>query len=435
MICRKKGAAPLALHPTSVVCGRSPASCERLEPDASLRRIRVSVIFVNYGPYHLARARALAAHPQLDPYFIELASAQNKYPWQAEKDRLGGQLITLSHRKYDECSRSELSRKLVAGLSELQPHVVVLAGYNHRPMRVAARWARLAGVPVVMMGDSTEPDFKRWRWWEMLKRMWFRRYVDAAFVAGKASREYFVKLGVPRDRIWDCYDVVDNEFFRRASDALRADEPVRRRQEAGLPEHYFLFVGRFAPEKNLPFLLRAYARYRGLHPDGWRLVMVGDGLQREELLRIARTEGLNDLVWPGFKQSGELPLYYAFADCLILPSVLEPWGLVVNEAMASGLPVIVSCRCGSAADLVRSGENGFTFNPFNAEELTALMHEVATRSQQQRLEMSRVSRTIISRWTPQAWSDQLASAVRSAVEACAERRQRSYGWDESGRQS
>ena len=209
--------------------------------------------------------------------------------------------------------------------------------------------------------------------------------------------------------------MVDNDFFASASAELRAGDAQHLREEAILPPDYFLYVGRFAPEKNLPFLLRAYARYRLTFPDGWRLVMVGDGPLREELHQIAQAEGLTDVIWAGFKQSPELPRYYTFASCFILPSVLEPWGLVVNEAMASGLPVLASRRCGCATDLVVDAKNGFTFDPGSVEGLADLMNVMSSIPEGARAAMGGASTEIISRWSPALFAVQVASAAKAVL--------------------
>lgn len=375
--------------------------------------IRIALMFVNYGPYHLARALALMPLGGIEPYFIELAASQKKYPWLADKRKLLGRLITLTHKAYEQCSSREIARKAVAALERLRPAVVVIAGYNHRPMRAAAAWARRNGRGVVLLSETAPWDFPRSWWREALKRAWIRRYVDAALVGGQPQRAYAASLGVDPARIWDRYNVVDNEHFAKRCEAIRAEGAAQRIQ-AGLPEYYFLYVGRFVRQKNLPLLLRAYRRYRELCADPWRLVLVGDGPLRNDLVQIARDAGLNDIVWAGFKQSDDLPLYYAFANCFVMASILEPWGLVVNEAMASGLPVLVSRRCGCATDLVQPGNNGFIFEPGNPDELARLMLDISARSAQQLGSMGRASRMIIARWTPEAWADQLACAVQAA---------------------
>ena len=115
---------------------------------------------------------------------------------------------------------------------------------------------------------------------------------------------------------------------------------------------------------------------------------------------------------PGFKQYDELPAYYARAGAFIHASTTEQWGLVVNEAMASGLPVLVSNRCGCAADLVREGENGWTFDPTSDDQMADLMLRIAS-DEKARVQMGAKSREIIAEWGP----ERFASGVKAAVDA------------------
>ena len=142
------------------------------------------------------------------------------------------------------------------------------------------------------------------------------------------------------------------------------------------------------------------------------MVLVGDGPLRETLNTQLSTLNLHDHVqMPGFKQYGELPAYYGLASAFIHASTTEQWGLVVNEAMATGLPVLVSDRCGCATDLVKEGVNGFTFDPYNIEQLAQLMVRISAFNFQ--LSASgNASREIISHWGV----DRFASGLKTAVE-------------------
>jgi 1,2-diacylglycerol 3-alpha-glucosyltransferase len=385
-----------------------------IAPEARPVPLRVALLVANYGNYHLARARALTHIGDIEPSFIELAAGVKRSPWWTGEREFDRRIIRLSDSSYEEAPMRQLSRQVLAVLSQLEPAVVVIAGYSDPPMRSAARWARRNSRGVVLMGETTEWDLRRHWWKEFLKRAWIRRYVDAAVVGGQPHRSYIVKLGIDPKRVWDRYDVVDNEYFSSHADALRA-AGSKARIEAGLPEDYFLFVGRFAPEKGLQTLLRAYRRYRQQDVRPWSLVLVGDGPLRAALMKVEREEGIEGVVWAGPKLGEELPRFYGFAGCFILPSILEPWGLVVNEAMASGLPVIVSNRCGSAADLVVPGVNGFVFDAADVDQLGALMSQMAAKSREQRHAMGMASRKIIASWSPERWAAQVACAVRVAA--------------------
>jgi glycosyltransferase involved in cell wall biosynthesis len=147
------------------------------------------------------------------------------------------------------------------------------------------------------------------------------------------------------------------------------------------------------------------------------LVLIGDGPLKLELTQLIDELSLNECVLlPGFKQYEELPAYYGLSGAFIHSSKTEPWGLVVNEAMASGLPVIVSERCGCASDLVENGCNGFTFNPYDIDELAGLMLKVAS-DDCNREAMGQASREIISSWTPELFAENVLRAADAAMSA------------------
>jgi glycosyltransferase involved in cell wall biosynthesis len=245
-----------------------------------------------------------------------------------------------------------LRRRIWSTLDVARPDVLAVAGWGEPGMREAARWGRRRGVPMLLMSDSQYHDERRIWWKEWLKRRYVANF-RAGFVAGSPHIDYLVRLGMPRVRINVGYDVVDNDHFARGSDAARADA-VRLRVELGLPERYFLTCARFVPKKNLGTLLDAFQIYRRLAgPDAWGLVLIGDGPLRSLLeAQIARLDLTGHVYLPGFQQYDCLPTYFGLASALVLPSVQEQWGLVVNEALAAGLPVLASRICGCVPDLL-----------------------------------------------------------------------------------
>jgi glycosyltransferase involved in cell wall biosynthesis len=242
------------------------------------------------------------------------------------------------------------------------------------------------------MSESARRDEPRTCWKERIKRQIVDLY-SAALVGGQRHVEYLVELGMPRDRIFTGYDVVDNTYFARCALEIRNSSLPQAneiRKKYGLRQNYFLASSRFIEKKNLPMLIRAYARYRelagnrdnGQRPANnglWDLVLLGDGPLKTNLCRLISDLRLaSNVHLPGFKEYDELPVYYGLAGAFVHASMTEQWGLVVNEAIASGLPVIVSKRCGCVPELVRG--NGFTFDPMNEDELAARLFEVASLS-------------------------------------------------------
>jgi glycosyltransferase involved in cell wall biosynthesis/2-polyprenyl-3-methyl-5-hydroxy-6-metoxy-1,4-benzoquinol methylase len=283
--------------------------------------------------------------------------------------------------------------------------MVIIPGWSDSAAICALQWCVHNYVPAVAMSESTEWDEVRSVWREAVKRRIVGLF-SAALVGGRPQKDYMVKLGMPVERIFLGYDAVDNVYFAQGAKEVRSQRSEAR-SKYDLPENYFLASARFIEKKNLPRLIQAYTRYRQLtsqaplragervaerpgevsgatspspdtrHSSPWSLVLLGDGPLRQTLNSQLSTLNLHEHVqMPGFKQYPELPVYYGLAKAFIHASTTEQWGLVVNEAMACGLPVLVSNRCGCAADLVREGVNGFTFDPYNVEQLAQLMLRV-----------------------------------------------------------
>jgi glycosyltransferase involved in cell wall biosynthesis len=265
------------------------------------------------------------------------------------------------------------------------------------------------------MSDSWDPGSRR-RWWtERVKRRLVSLYASG-LVAGAPQRQYLQRLGMPSQRIFTGYDAVDNAYFAAGADRARQTASTLRRQW-GLPRHYFLSTCRFVSEKNLGRLLQAYAAYRSMtKPAAWHLVLVGDGPLAPDLMRLRRELDLNESVhFMGFQPYDKLCAFYGLAEAFILPSVSETWGLVVNEAMAAGLPVLVSHRCGCAEDLVIDGYNGRRFDPDNPVAIRDALGWMASATRD-RPAMGRSSRQMIGRWSIQSFAENLWRAAHVAAE-------------------
>jgi 1,2-diacylglycerol 3-alpha-glucosyltransferase len=279
----------------------------------------------------------------------------------------------------------------------------------------ALSWCARRRVPAVMMSESTAWDTPRQPLKEWLKSRVVRRCASA-LVGGAPQLDYLAALGMPHERIFSGYDVVDNEHFALGASQARArgDE---LRKKLGLPERYLLASARFSPKKNLARLLDAYAGYlkQVFAEDPWHLVVLGDGAGREALLAQRAKLGLEKHIHlPGAKPYAELPVYYGLASAFIHASTTEQWGLVVNEAMASGLPVLVSQHCGCARDLVRNEMNGFTFDPYSTEDITEKILRLF-RSPDCVATFGRASQEVMARWSPTRFAQGLSAAIEIAL--------------------
>lgn len=261
-------------------------------------------------------------------------------------------------------------------LAVYKPDVVLLTGWQNRGMLQCLRSTRKLRLPLLLRAESNglEP-LTRIR---QLKNRWIVSAADQLLPIGTANRRYYEKLGLAERLGPEAAYFVDSQFF-----ASRADEAGLRswqlRRRFGIPEDAFcfLFVGKFVEKKRPGDILQAMAKLAKIANRELHLLMVGTGPLEVRLQGQVATENL-PVTFAGFLNQSEIPQAYAVADCLVLPSDYgETWGLVVNEAMACGLPAIVSDRVGCGLDLVISGETGFIFRFGDIVHLAQRMADMA----------------------------------------------------------
>lgn len=383
--------------------------------------MRLAISFTNLGPYHLARLRALAdrlgrAGGQLIAY--ETAGTERRYPWEeprrvepfARRTLFPGE--TLEALPASACAAA-IRRELEGD----RPDALAIVGYVRPECLAMLSWARRHRRPTILMSESQAIDRPRTWWKEAIKARRVRA-CDAALVGGPRHRDYLKRLGMPADRIALGYNAVDNDRFARLADAARRDPESRR----GLPERpYFLAVNRFVPEKNLPALVRAFAAYRAsAGPTAWDLVLCGGGPGEPEVEAAIRASGVARAIGrPGFLQADDLGRWYAHAGAFVHPSRMEPWGLVVNEAAAAGLPLLVSDRAGCAETLVPdpAGTTGRRFDPDDHDALTAALAWVAGLPEVERQALGRRAAAVVADWGPERFAEGTLEALDRAFAA------------------
>jgi glycosyltransferase involved in cell wall biosynthesis len=281
--------------------------------------------------------------------------------------------------------------------------VLWVHGYN-RWLHWLAMWsAKKLGLKVLIRDEATLISAPRSVAKRLLKQGFFagfKRLADGYLAIGSLNREYYRHYGIPDEKIFSVPYAVDNAFFRGGAERAAAGREELRRELGLAPGRpIILFVSKVEPRKRPADLLAAYIKLTrnstGTEPP--YLLFVGDGEQRQPLDEVVKEKNLEAVRFLGFKNQTELPAYYDLCDVFVLPSVHEPWGLVVNEVMNAGRAVIISDQVGCGPDLVRNGENGYIFPAGDVAALAAVLSRVLAAPETGRA-MGAKSRTIISSW-------------------------------------
>lgn len=386
--------------------------------------VNVAIIFAELLHYHVARYRALAnaaAAAGDRVTLLAMRPADPALPLGGYHDLLDGAVTVVLPADEADLNSRAARRRLWATLDARRPDAILIPGYSDGYTRTMLRWCHLRRSGAVLMSESREADFARAPWREWLKRTLVQQF-DAALVGGAPHERYARRLGIASDAIAPGYDAVDNDFWQRESDAARADV-AGWQARLGLPRPFFIAVSRFVEKKNLPGLLDGYARYRALATDPWDLVLAGAGPLGESLRAQVAALGLADRVhFPGYLSASALVPYYALAGAFVHASDRsEQWGLVVNEAMAAALPVLVSETVGCVEDLVIEGETGYTFVPTDPLAIATALARVVALPEAARRAMGARGRARVAHFAPAIFA---ATALRLARLAAARAQRR-----------
>lgn len=293
---------------------------------------------------------------------------------------------------------STIAPELLHEISRERYDAVWIHGHGYASCLTALATARLKGIPAFMRGETHLGLASAGLKASLRRPLMGALYAQCAglLAIGSANRDYYRAMGVPDAKISTVPYTVDNDRFVAAS-AVSPELRAAMRSRLGVADDapIILYASKFQRRKRPDDLLAAFVALRA---SGGRahLVLVGSGEMEAELRAAAGDSP--DVHFPGFFNQADLPIVFAASDIFVLPSDEEPWGLIVNEAMCAGLPVVVSQAVGCVADLVQPGRNGAIFPARDVAALTAALDSL-TRDAAMRTRMGAESRRIIDRWS------------------------------------
>lgn len=381
------------------------------------RDYKVSVVAPTPFYYQIPLFKALASHPRigLKVYFCSDEGytgqdVEKKFrtegTWGSEEELLEGYDYQFLRNyspwpSYLKSLIGLLNPGIWRAINHDRPDIVILMSWMNPTWWIAILACVWFRIPILYLTDqNVQRDMLAPKWKISIKKLVLGkglfRLTTGFLCAGTANRLLYKFYGVPDEKLvpfafsWGYDKLLD------ASDQIGPSKNMLRR-ELGLPDDSYvvLYCGRLSPEKGPMNLLQAFEKIDRTQKE---LLFVGDGQLRQELENYVAENKIESVHFKGFQTRTEIPTYYAISDVLVLPSRQETWGIVVNEAMCFGLPVIVSDQVGAVRDLVRSGYNGFSFPVGDVAALSSSILRLMDQDENSTATMKSNSRRLIERW-------------------------------------
>lgn len=314
----------------------------------------------------------------------------------------------------------QLNFGIVKELARYRYDAVLLFGWNSFANWLVFLVAPMLGTKIFLHGENPlKQEILKSGMKLRLKKIifwWLFRRVSAFLYIGEENRKFYLYYGVPESKLFFAPYAVESDRYIAAAKALAPQRDELRKKFGVADRVVILFTGKLIEKKRPMDLLKAFhtlnSKFKLLNSS---LIFVGDGVLRGDLEQYVKERHLKGVHFAGFQNQTELPKYYIAADMFVLPSGIgETWGLVVNEAMCFGLPVIVSDMVGCAADLVHEGKNGFTFPLGNIEALAERLKKLAEKKER-RVAFGKMSSEIIKGYTQEKDVDAIMAAAKALM--------------------
>ena len=346
--------------------------------------MKVSILWASLASYSVALYREL----------VRASGCRIQLIYQPPNPNAPYQHFDLSFCESAIADTPETRGTLESRVSEFGPDLILMASWNYPHfMRIAKRMKK--GGTFVLSGMDNQWSGSPRQWLGVLtSRQHLKPAISTFLVAGDRQAAFARKLG---------YDDVLYGLYAADVANFAGGRPVGERPRQ------FLFVGRLVKEKGVGQLLNAYSEYRKRSSDPWGLTVAGTGPLLEH---VKAARGVN---YVGFINPADLPNLFQQARCFVLPSLWEPWGVVLHEAAAAGLPLICTYPCGASTVFVRDGLNGAVIPP-KGPAIAAALSEFSRKTDQELETMSSYGRVLAELWTPTLAARYVMSSVRARLQ-------------------
>ena len=378
------------------------------------KKIKVALLTNIISPYRVHLFEKLASNPKIDLDVYFCSKTHSNREWTTPKKfefnykLLSGKTLNIFG------VYCHINISIISELIKRNYKIIIIGGYDSITNYLAFILSKLRRTPIILWSGSTKNEISFIRKLSLPLVKLIVKYSDAYIAYGNRAKDYLVSLGAEPQKIFKAYNTVDTEYFKKENlkykhkkNKLKAGLGIKNKLVIG-------YVGQLNPRKNVEFLISAYSKLKSNLDVA--LVIVGDGSLRGELELVCKSKRIKDVFFVGFKQKGELPRYYALFDLFVLPSKTEVWGLVLNEAMASGLPVVTNHKVGGSEDLIKNGLNGFVVKSGELNQLCQAMKRILSNPKLTKT-MGKESQYLIDKkFTINHASESFISAIKYCLE-------------------
>jgi len=382
-----------------------------------MKKYKVAIIHNIISPYRVPLFEGLANHPYIDLFVYYCARTHKEREWDIFKSNgytyeiLSGVTLDFANITY------HINPSLILELIRESYDVVIIGGSSDFTTQAAFITSELLKTPIIEWSEGISGEQSLLGKLISPLTKYFIKHASACIAASTSAKDYFITNGALPEKVFVPPNTVDTEFFKNECFKYKTEKNELKRKLCIKNIKLILYAGQLIARKGIDYLLRGYKKLKDEYDDVG-LVIVGSGPLKKNIQSICKTENIQDVYFFSFVQQKELPMYYSVADLFVLPSLRETFGLVINEAMACGLPVITT-RVAGAKDLISQGENGFIVNEANVDHLYLAMRDIIVNEELAR-KMGEKSLEIIER---RYNIEQAVNGFVSAIEyACREKK-------------
>ena len=379
-----------------------------------MKKYKVVIIHNIISPYRIPLFEGLAKHSLIDLHVYFCSKTHNVRQWD---------IIDSSEYNHEILSGATLqflgityhfNPSVISKLLHGKYDVVIIGGCADFTMQAAFFTSKLLKIPVILWSEGIEraQSFLGKVINPLTKHI--VKNVDAMIVPGTMSCDFHVKMGAIPDKIFIAPNIVDNKIFIEKSLKIKSDKEKFKQNFNIANEKIILFIGQLIGRKGVEYLIDAYKILKDEY-DGICLVIIGDGDLKNQLEESCANKQIKDVHFTGWVSEEEKIAYYSIADLFVLPTQKDVWGLVINEAMCCGLPVISTNAAGCAVDMIIPGENGLIVDVDDADQLYSAMKEIILNDELARKMGERSSEIIENEFTLNKMVEGFTSAIEYSV--------------------